>query len=310
VRSNPGIGHAVAYLVAAALLTFVARGWADTPVTDPAELRRHGNEAMAAFKPGEAFEAYKQAYEITRDPALLYNMGRALEALEDYPAAIARYDEFSRLAPPELRARVPKLDEAIASLRQRVASLSVNCNVQGARVLVRDRAVGDIPAPGEPLVVRLVAGPATLEVDADGYNPFLRSIVLPGGGSIAVQVQLVPKTVAGLLVVDTQPAGATVVVDGRALGNAPVEASVPQGSHDVVVRLPGFRETRTSVVIGLGERRVVTVKLGTTTPITQKWWFWAGVGTVLATGAIITYAALTERGAATGTIPPGQTQAP
>ena len=141
---------------------------------------------MAAFKPGEAFEDYKRAYEITRDPALLYNMGRALEALEDYPSALARYEEFSRLASPELRARVPKLDEAIASLRLRVAKLSVVCNVPGARILVRDRTVGDTAAAGEPLVVSLVAGAATLEVDADGYAPFVRSVVLPGGSSLAV----------------------------------------------------------------------------------------------------------------------------
>jgi hypothetical protein len=99
-------------------------------------------------------------------------------------------------------------------------------------------------------------------------------------------------------------------VDGRVLGNAPVEASVPSGSHQVVVRLPGFLETSTSVVVGVGERRAVTVKLGTTTPITQKWWFWAGIGAVVATGAIVTVAAFTERSPGTGTIAPGRTGAP
>jgi hypothetical protein len=265
---------------------------------------------MAAFKPGEAFADYKRAYEITRDPALLYNMGRALEALEDYPSALARYEEFARLASPDLRARVPKLDEAIASLRQRVARLSVACNVPGARVLVRDRTVGDTASAGEPLVVSLVAGAATLEVDADGYIPFVRSIVLPGGSSLAVEVQLVPKAIGGLLIVETLPAGATVLVDGRALGNAPVEASVRSGPHEVVARLPGFVETSTSVVVGLDERRTVTVKLGTTTPITKKWWFWAGLGAAVAAGAIVTYAAFTERSPGTGTIPPGQTSVP
>ena len=308
------------FLVAVALLTVAARGRADTPhpqpagapssTPDAADLRQRGNEAMAAFKPGDAFEAYKRAYELSRDPALLYNMGRALEALEDYPSALARYEEFARLASPELRARVPKLDEAIASLRLRVAKLSVGCNVPGARVLVRDRTVGETAAAGEPLFVSLAAGPATLEVDADGYTPFVRSVVLPGGGSLAIEAQLVPKAMAGLLMVDTQPAGAAVLVDGRALGSAPVEASVGSGPHEVVVRLPGFLETSTSVVVGVGERRAVTVKLGKTTPITQKWWFWAGIGAVVATGAIVTIAAFTERSPGTGTIEPGQTHGP
>src|SRR5258708_24207080 len=62
---------------------------------DGAELRRRGNDAMAAFRPGEALEHYKQAYELTRDPALLYNMARALEALQDYPEHLARHDALS-----------------------------------------------------------------------------------------------------------------------------------------------------------------------------------------------------------------------
>jgi hypothetical protein len=325
VRSFAVAGKAAALLVAVALLIVPLRGRADTPPSgsptaaaprdlasppDAAELRQRGNEAMAAFKPGDAFEAYKRAYELSRDPALLYNMGRALEALEDYPAALDRYDEFSRLASPELRARVPKLDEAILSLRLRVARLSIVCNVPGARVLVRDRTVGSTASPGEALVVSLAAGPATLEVDADGYDPFVRSLALPGGGSLGVQVQLIPKAIAGVLVIDSEPLAAAVLVDGHALGSAPVETSVGSGPHEVVARLPGFHETTTTVVVGVGERRVVTVRLGKTTPITQKWWFWAGVGAIVATSAIVTYAAVTERAPGSGSIPPGQTRAP
>jgi hypothetical protein len=315
MRLRTGAGRAVAVGLAAALSVGSARGWAAPPASpdatqtapgDAAELRRRGNDAMAAFKPGEALDAYSQAYELTHDPALLYNMARALEALEDYPAALARYEDFARLAPPDLRARVPKLDELVAGLHARVARLSVTCNVPGARVMVRERAVGETVARGEALVVSLGAGKAVIEVSADGYNSFQRAIVLPGGGSVGVDVQLVPKAVAGLLVVASEPADGTVFVDGRELGNAPVEASVGAGTHQVVVRLPGYLDKSTSVVVGVGERRVVTINMAQTTPITKKWWFWTGLGTVVATGVVVTYAAMTERGADKGTIPPSQ----
>ncbi len=156
----------------------------------------------------------------------------------------------------------------------------------------------------------LGAGKAVLEVEADGYNSFQRALDLPGGGAIGVDVQLVPKAIAGLLVVGSEPAGGTVFVDGRELGSAPVEASVGAGTHQVVVRLPGFLDKTTSVVVSVGERRVVSINLAETTPITKKWWFWTGIGTVVATGVIVTYAAMTERNAGTGTIQPGQTRAP
>jgi hypothetical protein len=147
-----------------------------------------------------------------------------------------------------------------------------------------------------------------LEVDADGYNSFQRTLELSGGGqATSVDVQLVSKAVAGLLVVNSEPEGGTVLVDGRELGTAPVEESVGAGTHKVAVRLPGYIETATTVVVSVGERRAVTVRLGQGTPITQKWWFWTGLGTLIASGAIITFAATTERGADKGTIPPFQT---
>jgi hypothetical protein len=265
---------------------------------------------MASFRPGEAAEDYRQAYELTHDPALLYNMGRALEALEDYPAALLRYEDFALLASPELRGRVPKLDETIQALRGRVARVTIVCNVAGARVLVRQKAIGETLAQREPLVLTLVAGQASLEVDADGYNAYTRSLTLPGGGDVSVEVEMVPKALAGVLIVASQPAGGVVFVDGRELGNAPVEATVAAGNHQVAVRLPGFIDKSTSVVVGVGERRALTLDLGASPPITKQWWFWTGLGAIVATGVGISIAALTERGAGSGSIAPGRTSVP
>jgi hypothetical protein len=306
MRSGTRGGRLVAIVLASALASAPLTAWAGSPGDDAAELRRKGNDAMAAFKPGEALEDYKQAYELTRDPALLYNMARALEVLEDYPEALARYEDFARLASPELRGRVPKLDELIASLRGRVTKLSVTCNVPGARVLFREKTVGQTVGGGEALVVPSASGKGVLEVEADGYIPFQRTLDLPGGGAIGVDVELVPKAVAGLLVVGSEPGGGTVFVDGRELGTAPVEASVGAGNHKVAVRLPGYAETSTSVVVSVGERRVVSIRLGQGTPITQRWWFWTGIGVAVVGGVIGAYAATTERGPGTGTIAPGR----
>jgi hypothetical protein len=321
MHPRPGVARAVAIITLATMATasLPARAAPPSPpaasptpdaTTQAAELRRRGNDAMAAFRPGEAAEDYRQAYELTHDPALLYNMGRALEALEDYPAALVRYEDFARLATPELRARVPKLDETLQALRGRVARVSVVCNVPGARVLLRQKAVGETLAHADPLVLTVVAGEAALEVDADGYNPYTRTLALPGGGNVSVDVEMVPKALAGLLVVASQPAGGVVFVDGRELGSAPVETSVAAGNHQVAVRLQGFVDKSTSVVVALGERRAVTLDLRESPPITKQWWFWTGLGAIVATGVGISIAALTERSAGSGSIAPGRTTAP
>jgi hypothetical protein len=322
MRTGSGATRAVAALLSSAIVAAAlpsSPAWADGPApsstptaaspADGAELRRKGNEAMAAFKPGEALDDYKQAYELSHDPALLYNMARALEALEEFPEALTHYQDFVRLAPPELRARVPKLDELMASVRTHVARLSVTCNVPGARVLIREKTVGQTLASGQPLELPLSSGKAVIEVDADGYVPFQRMIDLPGGGTVGVDIELVPRAVAGVLSVGSEPGGGLVFVDGRELGTAPVETKVGAGNHTVAVRLQGYSDVSTSVVVSVGERRVVMLRLGQGSPITSKWWFWTGIGVAVAGGVLATYAGLTERSPDKGTIGQGQSTA-
>src|SRR5262249_30656935 len=102
----------------------------------PAELKKSGDRAMDALRYADAYAAYSDVYALTLDPALLYNMGRALQALNRYPEALDRLEAFQVVAPPDLKARVPRLAELIAELRGRVTTLKVTSSVEGARVLV------------------------------------------------------------------------------------------------------------------------------------------------------------------------------
>jgi len=307
----------VAWLLCASLLSVSLPSRADPPAPgapaspSAAELRQRGNDAMSALKPAEALPYYQQAYELSKDPALLYNMGKAHEALEDYPAALAQYERFRREATPELRARVPKLDELVAGVRSKISFVSITSNVVGARVLVRDKAVGQVPAGG-PLQLSLAAGPARIEVDADGYAPFKREVELRGGENTAFDAKLVSVAHAGTLVVQSEPTGGSVVVDDKQLGSAPVEQTVDSGAHTIVVRHEGYNDVTTTAVVGVGERKVVPIALEKSAPITQKWWFWTGIGAVVVAGVAVgvTAALLTEKSADKGSIPPGSTSAP
>jgi hypothetical protein len=264
---------------------------------------------MAALRPGEALEDYKQAYALSKEPALLYNMAHALEALQDYPEALRYYEQFAREASPELKGRVPRLAELVAEIRAKVTYVTVTCNVPGARVLVRDRAVGPVPTDGK-LSLALGAGPANVEVNAEGYGLFRRQVVFPGGGSSLVDVELVAKDRAGVIAVQTTPVGGEVVIDDKRVGTAPAELTVAVGSHTLVVRHPGYDDVTTQVVVHVGERREVTVGLEKRPGLTQRWWFWTGLGVVVVGGVVLTAALLTERSPDLGTIAPGQTRAP
>jgi len=264
--------------------------------------RKAGDQAMEALRYTDALAAYESAYAITSDPALLYNMGRALQALGRFPDALEKLEAFERSADAGLKARVPRLAKLIADLRQRVGSLTVRTNVAGARVLVRNTVVGRSPLPAP---VRLNAGTAEVEVEADGYFPAKRTVQLPGGTDVTVTMDLFSRETTGVLSVSASSAGAEVLVDGRRLGVAPLETNVASGSHRVMVRHPDFRTFETSVVVPAGGSRAVTANLQNPSVFT-RWWFWGGVGAVAAAGVVVAIAAVSERPADSGSIAPGQ----
>jgi hypothetical protein len=204
-----------------------------------AELKSRADEAMDQGAFAAAILAYRSSYELSPSPALLYNIGNAYEHLGDYPHALSYLERFANAAPPSTKARVPHLDELIASVRRRLARLSVRCPVAGARVLVRGGLEGTTPLPGAILAM---PGEAHVEVVADGYHPYARDVVLLAGKEARVDAALTPELVTR--------------------------------------NTPPVREKSASA------------------PITTQWWFWTGVGIVVAGGTVAAIVALSKPGSA------------
>lgn len=306
---SPARRRALSLALLVALAPSLAPSWASaqgTPAVESADrardLKARGDAAMDSGRPADAIAAYSEAYALSADPALLYNRGRALQALTEYPRALEELERFEREAPPELKARVPKLAELIAELRGKVSTLTVQCTTAGARLLLRDRALGGCPLAGP---VRVNAGPATLEVTAEGYFPWKRDLTLPGGGATTVDVTLVSKVTSGVLVVRSPVVGTQVTVDGTPRGVVPVEVTVAGGAHAVSLSKEGYVGARTSAVVAAGERKELEVPLEKESPVWARWWFWTGIGVVLAGGVVTVVALTTEKDPTPGTISPG-----
>jgi hypothetical protein len=269
-------------------------------------LKKFGDRAMDSLRFADAYGAYADVYAITRDPALLYNMGRALQALNRYPEALTKLEAFEAAAPPELKARVPRLSQLIKDLRGKVATLSIECSVKNARVLVRNTVMGKLPL-AEPL--RLREGVAEVEVEAEGHFPYRTTVTLPGGGKAKVVAKLFSKTTTGLLAIRASAPGSVVFVDEQRAGIAPVELNVPGGTHRVKIKNPDFRNYETTTVVPSGSRKELDVKLLPPSVLT-RWWFWGSIALAGATAGVIGYAATTERSPSRGDIAPGQLKAP
>lgn len=298
---------ALALSVVAPSLVGSRTAYADPSIADraaAADLKKKGDDAMDKLDYEGAIAAYAEAWKRASDPTVLYNKGRAHQALAQFPEALAELELFSQKASPALKAKVPKLDALIAEIRAKVSTLVLRCNVKGARILVRERvAPADTP-------VQLQAGAAVVEASADGYESFRKEVVLPGGSELVVDVTLVSKATTGVLSVASPVAAAEVFVDGKPIGKAPTQVVVPAGTHRVLVRHEGYDEATLSAVVDAGATREVTVSLQKQPPITSRWWFWTGVSVVVVGGAVATYALLTERKPDSGDFSPGQVAGP
>lgn len=281
------------------------------PAADDARTaaRRQGDEAMKELRYGDALAAYRAAHEQSPDPVLLYNMARACQSLERFPEAVDYAEQFRAQAPPEVLARVPGLDGLITQLRARVSTLDLQAEPAGARVMLRGREIARTPVKG-PL--RVNAGAGRLEVLLEGYAPFERDLQLDPGSSVEVQVKLVAREVAapkpGTLVIRSRPLGASVSLDGAPVGLSPVEASAAPGPHRIDLSRAGHEPLSTQVQLASGARQEIDLTLTPThSSLLSRWWFWTGVGVVVAAGGTaLVYALTTERDPKSGTIAPGQ----
>jgi len=249
----------------------------------------------------EALEFYQRSYQSYPDPAVLYNEARVHQARADYPEALNLAQRFAREAPADLLARVSGLPKLIEELQSHTATVEVHCNVAGAKILLREKLVGSSPLPA---ALHVNAGPAKVDVVADGYAPYHQEIDLPGGQTLPLTIVLAPLVKNGTLVVQVSGDPASVEIDRTAAGVTPLTSELSAGPHSIVVRRPGFEDKDASTVIAAGERRelslVLVAKRGA---LTSRWWFWTGQREVAvggATDAAVLIAANTDRAHGSG----------
>lgn len=216
-----------------------------------------------------------------------------LLALAPRPAAA----ESAALLPPGGEARLPAADKqrAVAALTAALQAerVRVVSPEQAARRLARSplRECARVECAaelGRALAVEIVAGvalwpepgggPATSAVVTivDAQGAAFDATAQVAGGDLAAAVTTAyagarerQRRGAGpWLVVDGEPAGAVVSVDGTDEGVLPFRGRVTPGSHRVRVRLAGYRPYEESVLVhdGAGTEAALRVRLPATEP--------------------------------------------
>lgn len=117
--------------------------------------------------------------------------------------------------------------------------LGVSSTPAGARVSVNEQPVGETPLRDH----KLPPGEYDLTLRAERYEVWREKITIEGlDKALQVDAELVPAWAA--IGFSSQPAGATVLIDGKPRGQTPLTTDVGAGDHEITYRLAGY-QTRT-----------------------------------------------------------------
>ncbi len=136
-----------------------------------------------------------------------------------------------------------RVQQLAVQLRPAWAVVHVNTRPPGATVAVDGTERGVTPA-----ALELKAGAHTLRFTRDGFRPVLQSLVAEADTEVTLP-DVVLGAAVGRLVVETEPRGARLSVDGLDRGATPLSLDLDPGRHSLQLFTPGYARLEHSVTI-------------------------------------------------------------
>jgi tetratricopeptide (TPR) repeat protein len=143
------------------------------------------------FREGDfrsALVEFQRSYDLSKNFKVLYNIGQTQYELSDYAGALRSFRRYLQEGASEIDAkRRGEVEDDLRKLGDRVATLDIQCNVEGAEVLVDDVVIGRTPL-SEGVLVSM--GRRKVVVQKDGIVAPARFVDLAGGDRVPVKVEL------------------------------------------------------------------------------------------------------------------------
>ena len=128
--------------------------------------------------------------------------------------------------------------------------MAIDSTPQGAQVAVDGRTDAGYVTPFA--LTNLQPGQHSITVSKAGYGTDTRSVNVLSGNRATVVVHL--AQLMATLVVNSDPAGANIYVDGRDMGTkTPAQVSVDKGQHVILVRKLGYIDETMNAQFALGQ---------------------------------------------------------
>lgn len=284
---------------------------AESPqITQARALFVEGAELAEKMRWGEAREKFEASAKLHTHPGTSYNVGVCERALGHFTRARRAFrNALSKAAQldPAMRAEaevfVRELESVIARLDLSLEPADVLVSVDGRPLQLvrsgqaRPQTIAGTRAPGRgeraparQFSIELDPGHHVLLIARAGYRDVVRQLDVQPGAHQALTLAL--ARLPGELVIDANQKSAVVMVNALDVGVAPVSLSRPAGRYRVTVRKPGFTDYATDATLAPGGRVELDAKLSPEAVLlTERWWFWTGIGVALVGIGVGTYAA-------------------
>ena len=233
-----------------------------------------------------ALTKFQQAYDLSKDPRLLYNMAICSKNVRGYARMQRLLEQYERDAGASMTSdERSAVDTALAAIKGLVGALELTVSPNGATILVDGATVGTSPLK-DPLFVDL--GAHTLSVRLPGFDSVEKPIGVEGGNVTELSITLTATAHVANLIVSADEA-ATVLIDGRVAGNGRYHDKIASGQHTVRVTESGKVAFQSEVDLRDGETRTLEVTLQEEKHGGALWPWIVGGAAVLAGGVIGSY---------------------
>jgi formylglycine-generating enzyme required for sulfatase activity len=210
-------------------------------------------QAHPAGRPGEAV----QGAEVVVDGRSLG--AGAMEPLEVAPGRRRIEIRSARYQPAAVEVEVEgcdRLQEVALALTPNWSGVSIRSVPTDAAVQVDGRPLGKTP-----IELELAAGAHDIEISADRHKPWRGRVEVNAGQPVTLpEVRLEPAD--GRLAIRSRPTGASVLVDGRYVGQTPLEVGIAPGKeHEIQLSKSGYERASQKVTIASGEAKGLELAL-------------------------------------------------
>ena len=235
--------------------------------------------------PAGALAKFREAYDASKEPRLLWNMAVCEKQLRHYAKVQKLVEQYLGEGGDLLtQSDREAAKAAISALESFVSPTTITVNEPDASIEVDGEPVGKSPLAGPVL---LDMGKRTFRVSKPGYKELSEIMTVPGGSPFQVAIQLQPASHEGTLRV-VADSGDDVRIDDRPVALGQWEGKLPSGTHAVTISAPGKRPYKSDVLIQDDQTNTLRVTLEKlpkeAAPRGVPAWVWVTGGAVLAVG--------------------------